>query len=123
MTDASPDVDGVLTALAEPIRRRLLAVIAAQGEATATSAAAELPISRQAVAKHLDILSDAGLIAGQRLGREVRYALRPAPLDETARWLARLAADWDTRLERIKRLAEAASAEERPSDDSAQGSA
>ena len=119
MMDATPGVDEVLTALAEPIRRQLLQVIATQGKATATTAAADLPISRQAVAKHLAILADAGLVAGHRLGREVRYAVRPAPLDATARWMARLAADWDARLERIKRLAESAAGQGAP-DESAQ---
>jgi hypothetical protein len=60
------------------------------------------------------VLSEAGLVAGQRHGREVRYAVRPAPLDATARWLARLAAEWDDRLARIKELAEAAAAREEP---------
>jgi DNA-binding transcriptional ArsR family regulator len=106
MTEHPAEIDEVLTALAEPIRRRVLAVIAAHGEATATAVAAELPITRQAVAKHLAVLEDAGLVAGHRQGREVRYAVRPAPLDATARWLARLADEWDTRLAVIKRLAE-----------------
>ena len=109
MVGRAPDVDEVLTALAEPIRRRLLEVIAAQGEATATTAAAELPISGQAVAKHLAVLDGAGLIAGRRRGREVRYTVRPEPLGATARWMADLAAEWDARLERIKRLAESES--------------
>jgi DNA-binding transcriptional ArsR family regulator len=106
MTEYSAEIDEVLTALAEPIRRRVLDVIAAHGEATATTLAAELPITRQAVSKHLAILEDAGLVAGHRQGREVLYAVRPAPLDATARWLSRLANEWDTRLAIIKRLAE-----------------
>src|SRR5262245_27261852 len=106
MSEQSAEIDDVLTALAEPIRRRVLAVIAGHGEATATAVAAELPISRQAVAKHLSILEEAGLVAGHRQGREVRYAVRPEPLDATAHWLAQLADEWDTRLAVIKRLAE-----------------
>jgi DNA-binding transcriptional ArsR family regulator len=106
MSEHAGEIDDVLSALAEPIRRRVLDVIAGRGEATATAVAAELPISRQAVAKHLAILEEAGLVAGHRQGREVRYAVRPEPLDATARWLTQLADEWDARLAVIKRLAE-----------------
>ena len=101
-------VDSVLVALADPTRRRLLELLAAQGEATATTLAGRLPVSRQAVVKHLAVLDAAGLVSGSRIGREVRYAVRPAALDGTARWMAALAADWDRRLATIKRVAEAA---------------
>ena len=100
--------DSVLVALADPTRRQLLELLAAQGEATATTLAARLPVSRQAVVKHLAVLAAAGLVSGSRVGREVRYAVRPAALDATARWMAALAADWDRRLAIIKRVAEAA---------------
>ncbi|MFF2658306.1 ArsR/SmtB family transcription factor [Kitasatospora sp. NPDC058032] len=90
-------VDGVLGALADPTRRRLLDLLAAQGEATATTLAGRLPVSRQAVVKHLAVLDAAGLVAGHRAGREVRYTVRPAALDSAARWLAGLAADWNRR--------------------------
>jgi DNA-binding transcriptional ArsR family regulator len=99
--------DEVFVALAEPTRRQLLDVLAARGEATATVLAAKLPVSRQAVVKHLAVLDRAGLVRGVRRGREVRYAVRPDRLDATARWLAGLAAEWDARLAAIKRLAEA----------------
>ncbi|MFE6847545.1 ArsR/SmtB family transcription factor [Streptomyces sp. NPDC057686] len=101
-------VDDVLAALADPTRRRLLDLLAAQGEASATALAERLPVSRQAVVKHLAVLDAAGLVSGSRVGREVRYAVRPAALDATARWMAALAADWDRRLARIKRIAESA---------------
>ncbi|MBT2369840.1 winged helix-turn-helix transcriptional regulator [Streptomyces sp. ISL-10] len=100
-------VDGVLVALADPTRRQLLDLLAAKGEATATTLAERLPVSRQAVVKHLAVLDAAGLVSGRRAGREVRYAVRPAALDATARWMAALAADWDRRLANIKRVAEA----------------
>lgn len=100
-------VDDVLGALADPMRRRLLDLLAAQGEVTATTLAAGLPVSRQAVVKHLAVLDAAGLVTSHRVGREVRYAVRPAALDATARWMAALASDWDRRLARIKRIAEA----------------
>jgi DNA-binding transcriptional ArsR family regulator len=102
----SDDVDDVLAALADPTRRHVLDVVAARGEATATMIAAELPVSRQAVVKHLAILDRAGLVSGQRQGREVRYAVRPERLDATARWMAALSAAWDARLQRLKCLAE-----------------
>ncbi|MFD7449706.1 ArsR/SmtB family transcription factor [Kitasatospora sp. NPDC059827] len=112
-------VDTVLTALADPTRRRLLELIGAQGEATATTLARHLPVSRQAVVKHLAVLDAAGLVSGDRIGREVRYTVRPAALDSTARWMASLAADWDRRLAHIKRLAEAAERDSRTSHDDA----
>ncbi|MFJ8000437.1 ArsR/SmtB family transcription factor [Streptomyces sp. NPDC096310] len=98
----------VLSALADPTRRRILDALAAHGEATATVLAGELPVSRQAIVKHLAVLDRAGLVTGHREGREARYAVRPARLNVTARWMDRVAADWDARLAAIKRLAEAA---------------
>ncbi|MEU5190128.1 metalloregulator ArsR/SmtB family transcription factor [Streptomyces klenkii] len=111
MTDeprAVEAVDTVLAALADPTRRQLLELLAAKGEATATTLAQHLPVSRQAVVKHLAVLDAAGLVTSGRIGREVRYTVRPAALDATAQWMASLAADWDRRLARIKRIAEAA---------------
>jgi DNA-binding transcriptional ArsR family regulator len=99
-------VDGVLAALVEPIRRQVLDLLAERGEATATVLAGELPVSRQAVVKHLAVLDAAGLVVGRRAGREVRYAVRPEPLAATARWLAARAQAWDARLAAIKHLAE-----------------
>ena len=106
-------VDSVLVALADPMRRQVLELLAAQGEATATTLAERLPVSRQAVVKHLAVLDAAGLVSGNRVGREVRYAVRPAALDATARWMAGLAADWDRRLAHIKSIAESAEREAR----------
>jgi DNA-binding transcriptional ArsR family regulator len=96
----------VLTALADPTRRRILDALAAHGEATATVLAAELPVSRQAIVKHLAVLHGAGLVAGRRAGREARYAVSPARLGAAARWLDRKAAEWDVRLAALKRVAE-----------------
>jgi DNA-binding transcriptional ArsR family regulator len=107
MTERVDEVDEVFAALADLTRRRILDALATRGEATATTLAGELPVSRQAVVKHLAILDRAGLVEKHRRGREVRYAVRPERLDATARWMAQLAADWDTRLAAIKRLAEA----------------
>ncbi|GAA2782172.1 metalloregulator ArsR/SmtB family transcription factor [Kitasatospora paracochleata] len=101
-------VDSVLAALADPMRRRLLDLLATSGETTATALAGVLPVSRQAVVKHLAVLDAAGLVSGNRVGREVRYAVCPAALDATAQWMSALVSDWDRRLAAIKQLAESA---------------
>ncbi len=103
--------DVLWAAVADPTRRRVLDSLLERGEATTTALAQELPVTRQAVAKHLVVLGRAGLVAGRRHGREVRYTVRPDRLDDAAEAVARVAAQWDRRLSRIKRLAEAAQAE------------
>jgi DNA-binding transcriptional ArsR family regulator len=102
-----PDVEAVaeevFTALADPTRRRILAALAASGPATATDLAARLPITRQAIAKHLALLAEAGLVAaepGER--RRVRYRLRSAPMQVAQQFLAALARDWDQQLEALQ---------------------
>lgn len=106
MTINDDVVDEVLVALADSTRRRVLDVLAAHGEATATTIAQHVPVSRQAIVKHLAVLDRAGLVAGHKAGREMRYAVQPERLDTAARWLAKVASDWDRRLATIKRLAE-----------------
>jgi DNA-binding transcriptional ArsR family regulator len=103
----SEQVAGVLAALADPTRRQLLDALADAGRASATALAGRLPVSRQAVVKHLQVLETAGLVEAARAGREVLYSVRPEPLDASARWLADLSAAWDRRLAAIKRAAEA----------------
>jgi DNA-binding transcriptional ArsR family regulator len=98
--------EGVFAALADPTRWRVLNLLAERGEGTATSLAAELPVSRVAVVKHLAVLDRAGLVESRREGREVRYTVRTEPLGETARWMAGLASRWDARLAAIKQMAE-----------------
>lgn len=110
--DRTEAVDSVLAALADPTRRQVLDLLATRGQATATTLADGLPISRQAVVKHLAVLDAAGLVDSLKVGREVRYAVRTESLDITARWMAALAADWDQRLDKIKRVAEAAEGKE-----------
>jgi DNA-binding transcriptional ArsR family regulator len=114
MRRGGDDVDELWAAVADPTRRRLLDALLAHGEATATTLAGDLPVTRQAVAKHLSVLERAGLVDSRRVGREVRYAVRPERLDAASEWLARVAAEWDERLGAIKRLAES-SARERTS--------
>jgi len=102
-----PDVEAiaeqVFIALADPTRRAILAALAAGGPATATDLAAVLPISRQAIAKHLALLSEAGLVTaepGER--RRVRYRLRSAPMQVAQQFLAALARDWEGALGALK---------------------
>ena len=103
----APDLEAiaeqVFVALADPTRRAILAALATDGPATATDLAARLPITRQAIAKHLALLADAGLITpepGER--RRVRYRLRSAPVQLAQQFLAALANDWDNRLEALQ---------------------
>jgi DNA-binding transcriptional ArsR family regulator len=103
------EVDELWAAVAEPTRLRLLDLLLVRGEGTATTLAGELPVTRQAVAKHLAVLERVGLVEGRRDGREMRYAVRPDRLDEATRAMARVAAGWDQRLAKITRLAESAS--------------
>jgi DNA-binding transcriptional ArsR family regulator len=107
MTAAVADPEpAVFAALADPTRWRLLGTLAQQGEGTATTLAAQLPVSRPAVIKHLGVLDRAGLVTRQRAGREVRYRVEPARLEATARQIAAVAAAWDRRLDALKALAE-----------------
>jgi DNA-binding transcriptional ArsR family regulator len=93
----------VFAALADPSRRAILATLAADGPATATDLAARLPITRQAIAKHLALLAEAGLVTaepGER--RRVRYRVRSAPMQVAQQFLAALARDWDSPLSALK---------------------
>jgi DNA-binding transcriptional ArsR family regulator len=96
----------VLSALADPTRWELMDLIATGDGATATTLADGLPVSRQAIVKHLGVLQRAGLVSGRRAGREMRYSVRVEQLDATARWMAAAARRWDDRLVAIKELAE-----------------
>jgi ArsR family transcriptional regulator, cadmium/lead-responsive transcriptional repressor len=105
MAATTPD-DALWAAIADPSRRRVLDLLVARGTTTPTGLAAALPLTRQAVSKHLAVLHEAGLVGCHREGREVRYAIRPERLDAAARAMAGVAADWDRRLSAIKRIAE-----------------
>ena len=93
----------VFSALADPHRRYLLEALARRETATATELAAELPVTRQAVAKHLAALGDAGLVESTRVGRETRYRLTPAPLGEAVEWMERVGREWDERLAALRK--------------------
>ncbi|MFD8381319.1 ArsR/SmtB family transcription factor [Streptomyces sp. NPDC059679] len=105
-TEREPAPEDVLVALADPIRREVLAILAREGGATSTSLAASLPVTRQAVAKHLAVLDRAGLVRAHRAGREVRYEADLQPLKRATRWMDALAAQWEHRLNAIKDLSE-----------------
>jgi ArsR family transcriptional regulator, cadmium/lead-responsive transcriptional repressor len=107
VTAVVEEVDELWSAIGDPTRRRVLDLILDRGEATATVVAGELPVTRQAVAKHLAVLGRAGFVEARREGREVRYAVRPQRLDAAARSIASVAEQWDARLVAIKRIAEA----------------
>jgi DNA-binding transcriptional ArsR family regulator len=98
------EAGAVFAALADPTRRHLVEALAAHGGATATGLAAELPISRQAVAKHLATLGRAGLVSQSKRGRESLFELDPRPLADAATWLTSVGAEWDTRLADLQRL-------------------
>ncbi len=100
-------VDEVFGALADPSRRFVIETLAARGTATPTELAVELPVTRQAVAKHLVALREAGLVEATRCGRETRYALTPEPLAAASRWIEEVGAAWDERLAALKQLVEA----------------
>jgi DNA-binding transcriptional ArsR family regulator len=93
----------VFGALADPTRRDLLAAIARRPEVTATELASALPITRQAVLKHLGALANAGLLERERRGREVHYHLTPAPLSEAVSWMVDVGGEWDGRLAALRR--------------------
>jgi len=99
--------DGLWSAIGDPTRRRMLDILLAAGPATATSLSEQLPVTRQAVAKHLLVLDQAGLVHGTAVGRERRYQVDQAQLARAAAQLADVGATWDARLQRIKRIAEA----------------
>lgn len=105
MSDASPGgdatADRVFAALGDPTRRELLATLARDPGSTASRLAAGLPMSRQAVAKHLGALAAAGLVEPRREGRETRYRLTPEPLEPARAWMAEVEARWDTSLARL----------------------
>jgi DNA-binding transcriptional ArsR family regulator len=107
--DPEAVAEAVFTALADPTRRAILAALAASGPATATDLAVRLPITRQAIAKHLALLTEAGLVGaepGER--RRVRYRLQSAPMQVAQQFLAAMARDWDQSLDALQQSLNAA---------------
>jgi DNA-binding transcriptional ArsR family regulator len=95
----------VFAALGDETRWSVLAALG-EGDASASALAERMPVSRQAIAKHLAVLQEVGLVEPVRVGREVRYRVLGAPLRETATRLDALVAEWDRRLAAIKAIAE-----------------
>jgi len=93
----------VFAALGDPNRRFLLQTLSERGQATATELATELPVTRQAVTKHLGALARAGLVESERAGRETIYRVTPQPLEDAIAWMARVGGEWDERLARLRR--------------------
>lgn len=93
----------VFEALADPTRRRVLELISERGEASASSLARELPVTRQAIAKHIELLARAGLIDSRRSGRELLFRPTPEPMSEAMRWMSAVGSRWDSRLARLER--------------------
>jgi len=100
-------VDHVFTALADPTRRQLLEALGRRPACSATTLASEVPVSRQAVVKHLGVLRDSQLVASRRAGKEVLFSVRPEQLMATASWMTELATTWQQRLQLLKQAAEA----------------
>jgi DNA-binding transcriptional ArsR family regulator len=99
--------DELWSAIGDPTRRRMLDLLLADGGGTATTLGRQLPVTRQAVAKHLGVLDRAGLVRAGRAGREKRYRVDDAQLERAVAQLTSVGSAWDARLQRIKRIAEA----------------
>lgn len=95
-------MDAIFSALSDPTRRSVMRLLS-EGDANATEIAQQLPISRQAVTKHLSALTDAGLVTSERDGREKRYHFTPAPFRDAMSWMADVGAGWDDRLDALQR--------------------
>jgi DNA-binding transcriptional ArsR family regulator len=103
MSARADTADAVFAALADPTRRRMVELLARQPTVTATGLAADLPITRQAVAKHLAALKRARLVRASRAGRETRYRLDAEALAAVAEWVEAVGSEWDSRLGRLER--------------------
>ena len=99
--------DDLWSAIGDPTRRRMLDLLLIDGGGTATSLGQQLPVTRQAVAKHLGVLDRAGLVRATPTGREKRYLVDEAQLARAVAQLSSVGSAWDARLQRIKRIAEA----------------
>jgi ArsR family transcriptional regulator, cadmium/lead-responsive transcriptional repressor len=98
--------DDLWSAVGDPTRRRMLDLLLAEGGRTATALSQQLPVTRQAVAKHLGVLDRVGLVHATPAGRERRYHVDEAQLARAVAQLSSVGSAWDARLQRIKRIAE-----------------
>jgi predicted transcriptional regulator len=101
--------DDLWSAIGDPTRRRMLDLLLLSGGGTATSLSEQLPVTRQAVAKHLGVLDRVGLVEATPAGRERRYQVDQAQLERAVAQLNAVGSTWDARLRRIKQIAEAIS--------------
>lgn len=99
--DAEARAGAVFEALGDPTRREIMREVARRGPVTATELAERVPVTRQAIAKHLTVLLDAGLVAAERAGRERRFSARTSSMIDAGRWLDSTGAAWDDRLQRL----------------------
>ncbi len=99
--------DDLWSAIGDPTRRRMLDLLLQEGDGTATTLGQRLPVTRQAVAKHLGVLDRVGLVVATPAGRERRYRVDDAQLARAVAQLSSVGSAWDARLQRIKRIAEA----------------
>ena len=99
--------DDLWSAVGDPTRRRMLDLLLTDGGGTATTLSDRLPVTRQAVAKHLGVLDRVGLVRATPAGREKRYRVDDAQLARAVAQLSSVGSAWDARLQRIKRIAEA----------------
>lgn len=95
----------VFSALGDETRWSILQALG-EGDASASALAARLPVSRQAIAKHLDVLEDVGLVRPTRVGREMRYQVVGSQLSAAARRLEAIGNAWENRLAAIRDIAE-----------------
>ena len=99
--------DELWSAIGDPTRRRMLDLLLIEGDGTATTLSQQMPVTRQAVAKHLGVLDRAGLVRATPAGREKRYRVDDVQLARAVAQLSSVGSAWDARLQRIKRIAEA----------------
>ena len=95
-------VDEVFSALSDPTRRAVIRSLSEEGPSTVSELAARLPVTRQAVTKHLEALAEAGLVASDARGRGARFRLTPRPRTDAMRWMADVGGEWDERLEALR---------------------
>ena len=118
----SPVLDRTFAALADPTRRALLARLDEQGGVSVSDLARPFPVSLPAIMKHLDVLSDAGLIARKKVGRTVTCQLKAEPMEQAMNWLAKYERYWTEQLDRLAAFVEDDSWQASPASPSSAGS-
>jgi DNA-binding transcriptional ArsR family regulator len=98
--------DAVFQALSDPTRREVMRRLSADGPTTLGELASGLPVTRQAVSKHLIVLEDAGLVHASGDARRRTYRLTPRPLADAMGWMVDVGAEWDDRLDALRRHVE-----------------